>query len=108
MNNERKISPKEFSDKRKSQDDEILKKQLELREREIALKEKELELRMLQAQGSENSVEKERVEIEKEKLALAKRHARGVFILFGLFFGGIGFFLIIFPVLLVILRKIFN
>ncbi|WP_162550395.1 hypothetical protein [Helicobacter apodemus] len=40
MNNERKISPKEFSDKRKSQDDEILKKQLELREREIALKEK--------------------------------------------------------------------
>ncbi len=46
MNNERKISPKEFSDKRKSQDDEILKKQLELREREIALKEKELECRL--------------------------------------------------------------
>lgn len=85
MNNERKISPKEFSDKRKSQDDEILKKQLELREREIALKEKELELRMLQAQGGENSVEKERVDIEKEKLALAKRHARGVILLIVIF-----------------------
>ncbi len=85
MNNERKISPKEFSDKRKSQDDEILKKQLELREREIALKEKELELRILQAQGGENSVEKEKIMIEREKFQYAK-YSMVVFIILITFF----------------------
>lgn len=36
---DKRITPKEFSNN--SQNDEIIKKQLELREREIALKEKE-------------------------------------------------------------------
>ena len=76
MNNERKISPKEFSDKRKSQDDEILRKQLELREREIALKEKELELRMLQAQGSENSVGQGKLELERARFRFEKTYSR--------------------------------
>ena len=40
---DKRITPKEFSNN--SQNDEIIKKQLELREREIALKEKEVEWR---------------------------------------------------------------
>ena len=68
MENKR-ITPKEFSNK--SQNDEILKKQLELREREIALKEKEMELKMLQR--DKNSIEKEKMLLSREKFRYTKK-----------------------------------
>ncbi len=108
MNNERKISPKEFSDKRKSQDDEILRKQLELREREIALKEKELELRMLQAQGGENSVEQQRLMLEREAFTLNKKYTKGFLIGFGIIVAGLAFIFIILPLFAFIFVYIFK
>ena len=68
MENKR-ITPKEFSNK--SRNDEILKKQLELREREIALKEKEMELKMLQR--DRNSIEKEKMLLAREKFRYTKK-----------------------------------
>ena len=69
MENKR-ITPKEFSNK--SQNDEILKKQLELREREIALKEKEMELKMLQ-RDKNDSIEKEKMLLSREKFRYTKK-----------------------------------
>ncbi|WP_299548740.1 hypothetical protein [uncultured Helicobacter sp.] len=65
-----RITPKEFSNK--SQNDEIIRKQLELQEREIALKEKEMELK------NSNS-------ITKEKIKMAKYSIVGVFLLISIF-----------------------
>lgn len=69
MENKR-ITPKEFSNK--SQNDEILKKQLELREREIVLKEKEMELKMLQ-RDDDDSIEKEKMLLSREKFRYIKK-----------------------------------
>ena len=86
MENKR-ITPKEFSNK--SQNDEILKKQLELQEREIALKEKEMELKMLQ-RDDDNSIGKEKMLMAREGF----RYTKYVFIFFFAFFVGLPIFFI--------------
>ena len=64
MQNQR-MTPREFSNK--SQDEEIYKKQLELREREIALKEKEMALKF-KAMSSNKNIAKESLSLTLIKL----------------------------------------